>query len=71
MIVKKEGRYNKIEGLDIEIFSNDESHNISIYNDKKDTSVSFSIHSADLKDLAEFFTNYVIDFLMCYMKEKQ
>lgn len=59
MIVKKEGRYNKIEGLDIEIFSNDESHNISIYNDKKDTSVSFSIHSADLKDLAEFFSDYV------------
>lgn len=59
MIVKKEGRFNKIEGLDIEIFSNDESHYVIIYNDKGDTSVSFRVHSADLKDLAEFFNNYL------------
>ena len=59
MLVKKEGRYNKIEGLDIEIFSNDESHYVIIYNDKGDTSVSFRVHSADLKDLAEFFNNYL------------
>ena len=59
MLVKKEGRYNKIEGLDIEIFSNDESHYVIIYNYKGDTSVSFRIHSADLKDLAEFFNNYL------------
>ena len=59
MIVKKEGRYNKIEGIDVEIFSNDKSHHVSIYNDKKDTSVSFSVHTADLKDLAEFFSNYI------------
>lgn len=61
MIVKKEGRFNKIEGIDVEIFSNDESHHVSIYNDKKNTSVSFSIRSADLKDLAEFFSNYIGD----------
>lgn len=59
MLVKKEGRFNKIEGLDIEIFSNDESHYVIIYNDKGDTSVSFRVHSADLKDLAEFFNNYL------------
>lgn len=59
MIVKKEGRYNLIEGIDVEIFSNDESHCVIIYNDKRDTSVSFSVHTADLKDLAEFFTNYL------------
>lgn len=58
MIVKKQARFNLIEGIDVEIFSNDESHHISIYNDKKDTSVSFSVHSADLVDLAEFLTNY-------------
>lgn len=58
MIVKKEGRFNKIEGIDVEIFSNDESHHVSIYNDKKDTSVSFNIHHADLKALAEFFSDY-------------
>lgn len=58
MIVKKQARFNLIEGIDVEIFSNDESHHISIYNDKKDTSVSFSVHSADLADLAEFLTNY-------------
>lgn len=58
MIVKKEGRFNKIEGIDVEIFSNDESHHVSIYNDKKDTSVSFSINHADLKELAEFFSDY-------------
>lgn len=59
MIVKKEGRFNKIEGIDVEIFSNDESHHVSIYNDKKDTSVSFSVHTADLKHLAAFFTSYL------------
>lgn len=26
MIVKKEARFNKIEGIDVEIFSNDESN---------------------------------------------
>ena len=59
MFVKKEGRFNKIKGIDIEIFSNDESHYIIIYNDKGETKGSFSIHSADLKDLAEFFNNHL------------
>ena len=59
MLVKKEGRYNKIEGIDVEIFSNDESHYVIIYNDKGDTSVSFRVHSADLKDLGQFFIDYV------------
>lgn len=59
MIVKKEGRYNKIEGIDVEIFSNDESHHVSIYNDKKDTSVSFSVHTADLKNLADFLNKHL------------
>lgn len=58
MIVKKEGRFNKIKGIDIEIFSNDESHYIIIYNDKGETKGSFSIHSADLKDLGQFLTDY-------------
>lgn len=59
MIVKKEALFNKIEGIDVEIFSNDESNYISIYNDKKDTNVSFSVHTADLKELAEFILQYL------------
>jgi hypothetical protein len=58
MLVKKEGRYNLIEGLDIEIFSNDESHYILIHNDKTGTHTSLSIHTADLQDLGQFFIDY-------------
>jgi hypothetical protein len=59
MIVKKEARYNLIEGIDIHILSNDENHFIEIYNDKKDTSVSMSIDTADLQGLADFFNEYL------------
>lgn len=59
MIVKNNARYNLIEGIDIHILSNDENHFIEIYNDKKDTSVSMSIGTADLQGLADFIYDYL------------
>lgn len=59
MIVKKEGRYTLVEGVDVEIFSDYNYHHISIYNDKKETSVSFSTDSNSLKGLADFIVKYL------------
>ena len=59
MIVKKEGQFNRIEGIDVKIFSNDESHHISIHNNKNNTSLSFDTNPAGLKNFAEFIVKYL------------
>jgi hypothetical protein len=59
MIVKKEGRYTLVEGVDIEIFSDYNYHHVSIYNDKKETSVSFSTDSNGLKEMADFIYKHL------------
>ena len=59
MIVKKEGRYDLAEGIDVEIFSNYNDHHVSVYNDKKDTSVSFTTDNNGLKGLADFINRYL------------
>jgi hypothetical protein len=59
MIVKKEGRYTLVEGVDIEIFSDYNYHHVSIYNDKKETSVSFSTDSNGLKGMADFIYKHL------------
>lgn len=55
----KEGRFNLIEGIDVEIFSSGDNHSISIYNDQRETSVSFSVVTDDLKELIRFVNDHL------------
>jgi len=59
MFVKKEGRYDLAKDIDVEIFSDHNYHHVSIYNDKKDTSVSFSIDNNGLKGFADFIYKHL------------
>jgi hypothetical protein len=56
MIVKNESKHyiDKTYGIYIEIFSNDDIHHISVYNDKKESNVSFSVNNEGIKRLADF-----------------
>lgn len=61
MIVKKENKYyfDKDYGIYVEIFSNDDLHHISVYNDKRETNVSFSTDNNGLKGLANFLNKHL------------
>lgn len=56
MIVKNESKHyiDKTYGIYMEIFSNDDLHHISVYNDKKESNVSFSVDNEGIKRLADF-----------------
>jgi len=59
MFVKKEGQYNLAKDIDVRIFSDHNYHYVSIYNDKKDTSVAFSTDNNGLKGLADFIYRHL------------
>ena len=56
MIVKEESKHyiDKNHGIYMEIFSNHDLHHISVYNDKRESSVSFSVDNDGIKALADF-----------------
>jgi hypothetical protein len=61
MIVKNESKHyiDKTYGIYMEIFSNDDLHHISVYNDKKESNVSFSVDNEGMKRLADFLNKVV------------
>lgn len=61
MIVKKESKHyiDKNYGIYMEIFSNDDLHHVSLYNDKRESSVSFSVNNDEIKALADFIYNTI------------
>ena len=56
MIIKNESKHyiDKIYGIYIKIFSYDDLYHISVYNENKESSVSFSVDNEGIKKLADF-----------------
>lgn len=60
MMIKESKHYiDKDYGIYIEIFSNHDLHHISVYNDKRESNVSFDVDNEGLKKLANFIYNTI------------